>query len=80
MNNYEELAREIGELFEKCYDVKLTSKAKEKLVSFAECYSEEEMVDALKVAYRQYDDPVEAFIKYGGILYNRKKARKEYFE
>ena len=52
----------------------------EKLAGFAETYTEEEMVEALRIAYKQYDDPVEAFIKYGGILYNRKKAQNEYFE
>lgn len=80
MNKNEELACDIATLFTKCYDVKLSKKALEKLAGFAETYTEEEMVNALRIAYKQYEDPVEAFIKYGGILYNRKKALNEYFE
>ena len=80
MNKYEELACDIASLFTQCYDVRLSKKALEKLAGYAETYTKEEMVEALRIAYRQYDYPVEAFIKYGGILYNRKKAQNEYFE
>ena len=80
MNENERLACDIASLFTQCYDVRLSNKALEKLSGYAETYTKEEMVEALRIAYRQYDDPVEAFIKYGGILYNRKKVQNEYFE
>lgn len=66
--------------FEDYYDVKLKKSAYIKFMTYITEYTMDEMRVALDIAMMQYDDKVEAFLKLGGILHNRAKAKNEYME
>lgn len=57
--------------FEYAYDVELTNAAKNKLTNWLITYGADELEKSLSIAIEKYDDPIDAFYKIGGILYNR---------
>ena len=57
--------------FEYAYDVELTNAAKNKLTNWLITYGVDELEKSLSIAIEKYDDPIDAFYKIGGILYNR---------
>ena len=66
--------------FEDYYNIKLTKEGCKKIYKLVLQYSEDECMRTLEIAIEQYDDPVEALMKFGGILYNRAKIRQRYIE
>ena len=57
--------------FEEAYEVELSDAAKKKLIDWLITYGADELEKSLSIAVEKYDDPIDAFYKIGGILYNR---------
>lgn len=65
--------------FAESYGVVLTDEAYKMVDKWEKQYGSHEVSTAFGIAVEQYDDPVTAFMKIGGILYNRKLANEKYF-
>lgn len=70
----------INDLFLMCYGCAVKEAAKGILERYAYDFGEDEVVIAVEIACEKYSDPVTAFKKIGGILYNRKNDRQKYFK
>lgn len=57
--------------FEYAYDIEMTNAAKNKFANWLITYGANELEKSLSIAIEKYDDPIDAFYKIGGILYNR---------
>lgn len=78
--NPKEVAVDIIMQIESFYNVTLTKEGCIKIYRLALNYSDKECMKTLDIALRQYDDPVEVLMKFGGILYNRARIRQKYIE
>lgn len=66
--------------FEDFYNIELTTEGCKKIYKLVLQYQEDECMKTLDIAFAQYDDPVEALMKFGGILNNRAKIRQKYIK
>lgn len=60
------------------FGICLTNDGFDKFYRLAKEFTSEEVLAALDIALEQYDDPDTVLTKIGGILYNRRNARKLY--
>lgn len=72
--------RYADEIFNEKYGETLSEQAHAHLDRHVRDFGEAEVLVAIDVAVEKYEDPLDAFIKIGGILSNRATLRNRYFK
>lgn len=67
------------ESFGICFGVELRENCKDFFDKWESKYGADETMNAIDISCERYDNPLDAFQKIGGILYNRAKMREKFF-